>query len=60
MIVKLAGGVARSIELGMMPLALRVSVTVSAAVPTRLKELLPTCCQTWPRPGPPTARAGSA
>src|SRR2546428_683774 len=39
-IVKLAGGVARSIELGVMPLTPgtgRVSVTVSAALPVRLK-----------------------
>src|SRR2546427_291598 len=50
-IVKLAGGVARSIELGVMPLTPgtgRVSVTVSAALPIRLKVgALPVCCQTW-------------
>jgi len=46
-IVKLAGGLARSTELGVMALTLRVSVTVSATLVTRVKELLPTCCQTW-------------
>src|SRR2546427_12687570 len=55
-IVKLAGGVARSIELGVMPLTPgtgRVSVTVSAALPIRLKVgALPVCCQTWAWTGP--------
>src|SRR2546428_5938076 len=55
-IVKLAGGVARSIELGVMPLTPgtgRVSVTVSAALPIRLKVgALPVCCQTWASTGP--------
>ena len=45
-IVKLASGVSRSIEFGVMALTPRVSVTVSVAVPIRLKELLPVCCQT--------------
>src|SRR3989442_1279576 len=59
-IVKLAGGVARSIELGVMPLTPgtgRVSVTVSAALPIRLKGApLPASCQTpastWPADSP--------
>src|SRR2546425_936704 len=55
-IVKLVGGVARSIELGVMPLTPgtgRVSVTVSAALPIRLKVgALPVCCQTWASTGP--------
>src|SRR2546428_252733 len=55
-IVKLAGGVATSIELGVMPLTPgtgRVSVTVSAALPIRLKVgALPVCCQTWAWTGP--------
>src|SRR2546426_414359 len=55
-IVKLAGGVARSIELGVMPLTPgtgRVSVTVSAALPIRLKgTALPVCCQIWAWTGP--------
>src|SRR5262249_9769760 len=50
-IVKLAGGVARSIGFGVMPLtpgAGRVSVTVSVALPRRLNVgALPVCCQTW-------------
>src|SRR2546425_703862 len=50
-IVKLAGGVARSIELGVMPLTPgtgRVSVTVSAALPIRLKSGdVCACCHTW-------------
>src|SRR2546428_14166279 len=46
-IVKLAGGFSRSIVLGVMTAAPRVSVTVSAALPIRLKELLAVCCQTW-------------
>src|SRR2546427_2640810 len=52
-IVKLAGGVHRSIELGVMALPPRVSVTVSAALPIRLKVgALPVCCQTWAWTGP--------
>src|SRR3989441_687979 len=55
-IVKLAGGVARSIELGVMPLTPgtgRVSVTVSAALPIRLKgSRLTACYQTWAYTGP--------
>src|SRR2546425_8107446 len=55
-IVKLAGGVARSIELGVMPLTPgtgRVSVTVSVALPIRLKVgALPVCCQRWASSGP--------
>ena len=50
-IVKLAGGVARSIGFGVMPLTPgtgRVSVTVSVALPIRLKlGALDVCCQTW-------------
>src|SRR5881296_2230312 len=46
-IVKLAGGTARLIKSGVMALTPRVSVTVSAALPTKLKELVPVCCQTW-------------
>src|SRR2546427_26176 len=55
-IVKLAGGVARTIEVGAMPLTpgtVRVSVTESAALPIRLKVgALPVCCQTWAWTGP--------
>src|SRR2546427_637290 len=55
-IVKLAGGVARSIELGVMPLTPgtgRESVKVNAALPIRLKVVaLPVCCQTWASTGP--------
>src|SRR3989442_4009445 len=55
-LVKLGAGVARSIELGVMPLTPgtgRVSVTVSAALPIRLKVgALPVCCQTWAWTGP--------
>src|SRR5882724_11598015 len=47
-IVKGAGGLARSIGLGVTPLTPRVSVTVSVALPIRLKVgALPVCCQTW-------------
>src|SRR5437867_2403309 len=50
-IVKLAGGVGRSIGFGVMPLTPgtgRVSVTVSVALPIRLKlSALDVCCQTW-------------
>ena len=50
-IVKVAGGSARSIGFGLMPLTPgtgRVSVTVSVALPIRLKVgALPVCCQTW-------------
>src|SRR5881409_4370992 len=46
-IVKLAGGTARLIKSGVIALTPRVSVTVSAALPTKLKELVPVCCQTW-------------
>src|SRR5262249_57472594 len=49
-IVKLAGGDARSIELGLIPLTLgpgRESLTVSAALPARLKAgALEVCCHT--------------
>src|SRR5262247_2575632 len=49
-IVKLAGGDARSIELGLIPLTLgpgRESLTVSAALPARLKVgVLEVCCHT--------------
>jgi hypothetical protein len=38
--VKLAGGEARSIGLGVMELTPRVSLTVSEMVPTRLKVLV--------------------
>ena len=51
-IVKVAGGgLTRSIELGVIPVTLgtgRVSMTVSVALPTRLKVgVLDVCCQTW-------------
>ena len=39
--VKVAGGVVTSTGLGVMELTLRVSLTVSEAVPTRLKLLVP-------------------
>src|SRR5437867_2264051 len=49
-IVKLAGGVARSIGFGVIPLtpgAGRVSLTVSVALPIRLKVgVLDVCCHT--------------
>src|SRR2546422_198699 len=52
-IVKLAGGVNRSIELGVMALPPRVWVTVSAGLPIRLNVgALPVCCQTWAWTGP--------
>src|SRR2546428_750337 len=54
--VKLAGGVGRWMELGVVllrPGTGRVSVTVSAALPIRLKVgALPVCCQTWAWTGP--------
>src|SRR2546428_464746 len=54
-IVKLAGGVARSIELGVMPLTPGTwgeSATVLQARPNSLKRrLLPDCCQTWASTG---------
>ena len=50
-IVKGAGGFTRSIELSVIPVTLgtgRVSLTVSVALPTRLKVgVLDVCCQTW-------------
>src|SRR6267142_1996575 len=55
-IVKLAGGVARSIGFGVIPLTLgagRVSFTVSVALPIRVKGgVLEVCCQTWACTGP--------
>src|SRR5215510_2737380 len=55
-IVKLAGGVARSIGFGVIPLTLgagRVSFTVSVVVPIRVKGgALEVCCQTWACTGP--------
>src|SRR2546428_8469308 len=56
-VVETVGGSdVRSIELGVMPLTPgtgRVSVTVSAALPIRLKVgALPVCCQTWAWTGP--------
>jgi hypothetical protein len=39
--VKVAGGEARSIGLGVMELTPRVSLTVSEVVPTRVKVLVP-------------------
>src|SRR5437867_757702 len=47
-IVKVAGGLARSIVPGVIPLTPRMSVTVSVALPIRLKlGALDVCCQTW-------------
>ena len=52
-IVKLAGGAARSIVLGVMPLTPRVSFTVSEALPIRVKvDVLEVCCHTWTCTGP--------
>ena len=56
--VKVAGGLARSIGLGVIPLTPRVSTTVSGALPSRLKVgALPVCCQTCAETGP-TERPG--
>ena len=55
-IVKLAGGVAKSIVFGVIPLTPptgRVSFTVSVALPIRVKVgVLEVCCHTWACTGP--------
>src|SRR2546428_1631600 len=52
-LAKRAGGVAGSSGLAVMARTPRVSVTVSAALPIRLKVgALPVCCQTWAWTGP--------
>src|SRR5262245_54805128 len=51
--VQLAGGLARSIGLGVIPLTPRVSTTVIGALPSRVKGGVgEVCCHTWATTGP--------
>ena len=51
--VKLAGGFARSIGFGVIPVTPRVSTTVIGALPSSVKGgVAEVCCHTWATTGP--------